>query len=41
MAKRIGDEERFPEYFQVARDLPEETELPVHAEPVRFEKWNM
>ena len=38
MAKRVGDEEPFPEYMQVARDLPEETELPVHEEPVGLHK---
>lgn len=36
VAKRVSDGARFPDYFQVARDLPGETELLVHEEAVRF-----
>lgn len=35
VAKQAGGRDRFPEYCQVARDLPDEMELQVHQEPVR------
>jgi len=35
VAKRAGDSSSFPEYFHVARELPEETELQVHEDAVR------
>lgn len=38
VAKRAGEASSFPEYFHVARDLPEETELQVHEDAVRTGK---
>lgn len=35
VAMRAGGADSFPEYFHIARDLPEETELQVHEEAVR------
>lgn len=35
VARRAGGADSFPEYFHVARDMPEETELQVHEEAVR------
>lgn len=34
VAKRVCGGERFPEYFQVARNLSEEMELTVYDQPV-------
>lgn len=36
IAKRAGGADSFPEYFHVARNMPEETELQVHEEAVRM-----
>ncbi|CAM9590049.1 unnamed protein product, partial [Scytosiphon promiscuus] len=33
VARRAGGADSYPEYFHVARDMPEETELQVHEEP--------
>lgn len=38
VARRAGGADSFPEYFHVARDMPEETELQVHEEAVRKTK---
>ena len=34
VAKRFAGGEKFPDYYHIARDLPEETTLPVFKLPV-------
>lgn len=41
VARRAGGADSFPEYFHVARNLPEETELQVHEEAVRTRTRNL